>query len=57
MRELGFDFTHEELQAEMETLRELSEDELDETAGGVMCEGHCGATCENNQSKCRSFLM
>lgn len=46
VRELGYDFTHEELQTEMETFRELSEDELEATSGGA-CQGHCGQTCEN----------
>ena len=48
VRELGFDFTSEELHAEMETLRELGEDELEETSGGI-CKGHCGFTCENQK--------
>ena len=58
VKELGFEFTPEELQDEMELGVELSEDALD-AAGGASgdkgdgsCEGHCGATCEHNNSTC-----
>ena len=54
VREMGYDFTPEELQAEMETQRELSEDELETTAGGgSICEGHCGFTCELKSPSCQ----
>ena len=55
VKELGFEFTFEELQDEMELGVELSEDALD-AAGGV-CDGHCGMTCEyenicSNDTRC-----
>ena len=56
VRGLGFEFTPEELQDEMELGVELSEDALD-AAGGASgdkgdgsCEGHCGKTCEYNNN-------
>ena len=59
IRELGFEFTPEELQDEMELGVELSEDELD-AAGGASgdgpCSGHCGKACETELEDCQKYL-
>ena len=64
VRELGFEFTFEELRDEMELGVELAEDTLD-AAGGASgdtgdgsCSGHCGKTCEKDwveYENCASF--
>jgi len=49
VKELGFEFTPEELRDEMELGVELAEDDLDTMSGGA-CTGHCGSSCENHDS-------
>ena len=55
VKELGFEFTFEELRDEMELGVELSEDALN--ASGGSCEGHCGQTCEGKTSCDTPFNM
>ena len=61
VRELGFEFTPEELQDEMELGVELAADALDAAggasgdAGDGTCDGHCGQTCEDDWLQCRDY--
>ena len=59
IKELGFEFTPEELQEEMELGVELSEDALDAAGGSdeLLCDGHCGTTCEYEEVKCNMHVV